>query len=154
MTLWCKGLLSPPRPSFFQFCKPPPIPYIFHILLLLPQAPKPPPHPSILGTLSIHFHFDSILLFSSIWQYIFTDPSFPKNKNIEKMLKICKYVYRSKIKYDLLLYDLVRYTIFYTITICYLVFYTRYNRSLYPIAFARPCLACPLACLPARTAQA
>ena len=57
------------------------------------------------------------------------------------MLKICKYVYHIAVKYDLLLYDLVRYTISYTITICYLVFYTRYNRSFYPIAFARPRLA-------------
>ena len=62
------------------------------------------------------------------------------------MLKICKYVYHIAVKYDLLLYYLVCYTISYAITICHLVFYTRYNRSLYLIVFTRPCLALP-ACL-------
>lgn len=57
------------------------------------------------------------------------------------MLKICKYVYHIAVKYDLLLYYLVCYTISYAITICHLVFYTRYNRPFYPIAFARPRLA-------------
>ena len=69
------------------------------------------------------------------------------------MLKICKYVYYSVVKYDLLLYDLVCNTISYTITIYHLVFYTRYNHSLYPIAPACPCLASP-GLPPARLVQA
>ena len=69
------------------------------------------------------------------------------------MLKICKYVYHIAVKYDLLLYYLVCYTISYTITICYLVFYTGYNRSLYLIVFTRPCLASP-GLSPARLVQA
>ena len=69
------------------------------------------------------------------------------------MLKICKYVYYSVVKYDLLLYDLVCYTISYAITICHLVFYTGYNCSLYLIMFISPCLASP-GLSPARLVQA